>query len=139
MTHPSEDLLLVHALELHVDAAQREELEAHIDSCPTCRAILDQIHGDLRIISGLQPRSRLASPPFGAARSAIRAYVRVAALLILGFTAGYMTSELFSQRPVTIVPFIHSPSSGVLGHDNAVESDATQVRYRAASSVAGVD
>ena len=139
MTHPNEDTLLMHALELHVDSAQREELEAHIASCMDCIALLNRIRDDLRIISGVHPHSRLTLPPFGRFQPAMRAYLRIAALLILSFAAGYITSELAERSPVTIVASIREPMSNTPGHGSAVESDATQVQYPASSPVVGGD
>lgn len=136
MTHPTEDTLLKHALELHDAPSHREEIEAHLAMCQSCSTQFDRIRNDLSVISGIRPQSRPAMILQGRSTATMRTYFRIAALLVLGFAAGFVTSELVERKPASVVPSALRPTPPARGYSGVIESDATQVQYPQGSGTA---
>lgn len=129
MIHLSEDELLQHALDFEDDPAKRAEADAHITSCQSCSAQLEQVHRDLAIISGIKPRKQPQLLPGRHQPHSTRLYFGVAALVVLSFAAGFYASELVERKPASVVPSTLVPASPDLSHATQSQSDATQVTY----------
>lgn len=139
MTHLSEDELLQHALDLEDDLVRRAEAAAHITSCRPCAEQLERIRGDLTIISGIRPTGHPQLLPQRFSPHSVRLMLGAAALVVLSFAAGYLTSGLVERRPASVVPSTLVPGTPDPSHATEVRSDATLVTYpHAARTTPGI-
>lgn len=94
MNHPDEETLLKYSLET-LDAADASLVREHLSVCQVCRKQQTKIHAELERMSGVAINVDGAAPPMLQRKvRVLRAAARVAAVLVVGFLAGYMTAEL---------------------------------------------
>jgi hypothetical protein len=131
MMHPDDDQLLRFALEVSADEAERRDVSEHIAACAGCRDRLESIHEDIRIISGIRPRTLpLTMPRHNPRPKIVYRMLRVAAVFALGALAGYGASSLVHNEPVYVsrayVPLPAGPNSTC----GFAAADATQIPAR---------
>ena len=105
MSHPSDDQLLKHTLDL-LDERERQELRVHLAECDTCGVRLTEIELDVSRLSGLRLAPPSEYPSFIVHRSSFIAssWLRLAAVLVLGFVGGVMASRVWQPEPLIIQP-----------------------------------
>ena len=105
MNHPSEDQLLQYSLTL-LDEQERQAVEQHLALCDSCRSCLNEIGQDVSRLSSLRIPSSAEYPPFGVRRSSFVAasWLRIAAVLLLGFLGGFATSRVIQPELIVVRP-----------------------------------
>ena len=105
MIHITEDDLLAYALDTLDDPGDAPRIAEHLRACAECENRLRQIRADLDVIAGIRPQAlpllmpRPATPVFS-----VRTLARAAALILLGFAAGFATSRLAHHEPARVTP-----------------------------------
>jgi predicted anti-sigma-YlaC factor YlaD len=140
MTHITEDKLLEFALQtLPAQSEQATTIEAHILKCPECTARLDKIRQDIETIGSIKWQQGRTLSLHDSAISRLRrrrrhhqnftyALWRVAAMILISFCLGAVTSDWMQQKPATVTPsyFILSPPADSLR--GFPISDATEIK-----------
>ena len=111
MKHPDDDSLLKSVLEL-LDEHEASELKNHLRQCDDCRKRFERLRREMNIISSIEPK--INQQTFPLPRSNNITYVtlmKAAALLIIGFMAGYGVSHLSSPECVNAVGHQLKPSA----------------------------
>ncbi|MBU8922985.1 MAG: hypothetical protein KOO63_14300 [Bacteroidales bacterium] len=104
MSHIDDDLLMKMALKL-LEEGEESVLHEHLSECSDCSVRLNLIRRDIELISSLEPRVERPMIPLPRARGLrTTAWLRVAALFLVGFVIGYGVSLLSEDRVVCIVP-----------------------------------
>jgi hypothetical protein len=103
MNHLDDDTLLQLTLEI-LDEPEAREAEAHLASCAECRERRSRVQQHIAVIAGIRLDSPLSvsRPPVRSNRS--RSLWRVAALILVGFLAGWISSQWTNHRPVRVIP-----------------------------------
>jgi len=104
MNHVNDDALLARVLELLEENELREQ-DRHLGECSMCSDRLIEIRDETEMLGSLAPG--IESPEIPLPRSEKHHFVRlmkIAALLLLGFVAGYTASRPSRIPFVTIVP-----------------------------------
>jgi hypothetical protein len=132
MNHPNEDQLLAFALETDAGDDERKAIAAHLATCDQCRAGLDGIENDLRVIGGVRPQ-RHAAPITLPKRRPIFVFtmLKAAVLIIFGVVIGYSSARLTPHRPANISPsymVLSPPADSMLGYA-AIDATAFGERY----------
>jgi hypothetical protein len=104
MRHPNENLLLAAALEMLPPEAE-DKLRAHLADCSDCAERYQSVSREVALIGGIEPTVATMLYPLPRPRrpSAV-SWLRVAALLAVGFLAGFVSSRLLQPEPVRVVP-----------------------------------
>jgi hypothetical protein len=104
MKHYDDDTLLKSVLQL-LDESEDRELGDHLAQCSECRMRFDTFTADTGIIGSFVPHVAPTVPPLPRAKHVtLTPLLKVAAILVAGFLAGYLTSELTRPNPVSVVP-----------------------------------
>lgn len=131
MIHPTEDDLLAYVLETLPDRAEQARIDEHLQDCSDCRARLRQIRDDIDIIAGVRPRTiNPHAPAVSVPTSRLTKIVRVAAIIVLSFAAGFATSRFWQREPAHVSPATTdwvTPASAT----DAAACDATAMNARA--------
>jgi len=110
MKHPDEDTLLKLVLQLH---EHREEMKIreHLEQCPDCHAIYRKLQGEAELIGSIDPEIPEPSIelPFRK-HSQVSNFFKIAALLIISYVGGYVTSEILRPDKVSVVPQYYNVS-----------------------------
>jgi hypothetical protein len=131
MSHYSEDQLLEYALEILDDSTRRADIEAHLRLCPGCRAKLEDIEKVNDALGNVKPyRQLLLLPNPRTRRLGVLSAVKVAALIIAGFFAGFGAANWAEKQPAeaAYAYLVLTPPEDT-GTGGAV-SDATEVTPR---------
>ncbi|MFH1845463.1 MAG: zf-HC2 domain-containing protein [bacterium] len=89
MKHPTEDTLLASILET-LEPAAAAALQEHLAGCESCRRQCDQLRQETELIGSLEPEIARTFYPLPPKRQTARfTWVKVAALVTVGFLAGY--------------------------------------------------
>jgi anti-sigma factor RsiW len=131
MNHPDDDRLLKLVLEL-LDADEEVQLKDHLAKCDSCRVRFERIRSETEVIGSIEPEiDTQAYPMPQTTRPALVAWMKVAALLLIGFMAGYVTSNATRPAYVNVVPQqlkVKSPPEHVLLYASC-ESVDTAVNF----------
>jgi hypothetical protein len=118
MIHLDDDTLLKFTLET-LDAAEDSLAREHLLGCQLCREKHDRLQSEIRRLSNIEMRVEQVTPPRLPRRFRFLAVAsRAAAILVVGFLAGYLTAELSDPiRPTPVqqrlIPRrLTTPSSG---------------------------
>lgn len=128
MNHPHDDDLLKFALEL-LDEQEAREIEDHTKNCRECRAKLARVREETNLLGSVQCAA--AAPEFPRKKANSRVlYValRAAALLLIGFLAGYGTSNLTCPPPVNVIAASEKLSPPADSLTRYAFGDATEIR-----------
>ncbi len=103
MNHPDEDTLLKYALAA-LDAPDASLVREHLSVCQACREQQSKTQAELERLSGVAMKVDDAAPPRLQRKAGfLFAAARVAAALVAGFLAGYLTAELSNPlRPMPV-------------------------------------
>jgi anti-sigma factor RsiW len=94
MTHLDDDALLGFVLET-LDAPEESRVREHVIGCPECCERMGKVQADVDRLSGVSLQVREAPvPPLPVGRRFLPVLTRVAAILAVGFLAGYVTADL---------------------------------------------
>ena len=103
MKHPDDDKLLKSVLQL-LDEHEESELKNHLLQCDDCRARFERLRRETDVIGSIEPEINKQIFPLPHARNITYVtLLKVAALLLIGFMAGYGTSHLTSPECINVV------------------------------------
>jgi len=103
MKHYDEDILLKLGLEL-LTKEEEKNIREHLSVCEQCRDTFSLIKGDINLIESLEPDVEPEIIPLPVKRKNIaRQLLKVAAILVVGFFAGFLTSDLSNPEKVIVV------------------------------------
>lgn len=104
MKHYDDDILLKSVLQL-LDDGEETEVRGHLSQCQDCSRRLEILKAETGVIGGFVPHVAPNVPPLPQAkRISFAPLLKVAAILVIGFLAGYLTSEWTRPDPVNVVP-----------------------------------
>ncbi|MBM4169404.1 MAG: hypothetical protein FJ215_09635 [Ignavibacteria bacterium] len=115
--HVKNDELLKYQMDL-LEEGKAKSIRQHLKRCRTCRSALDRAKADLHVIGGFNPEMEIIVPPLPTSSSSrVQSFLRVAAILAIGFLLGVLTSESLRSPAVEIVPqhFVGSPPATTVG------------------------
>jgi len=104
MSHPEDDKLLQSVLHL---LSEQEEmvLKDHLSKCPVCRTRLDQLREQTDLIGSIELETDQPVYPLPSVRrKTLKTIIKIAALILMGFIAGYCTSDLSRPSYVNVIP-----------------------------------
>ncbi len=104
MSHPDDDKLLQSVLHL---LSEQEEmvLKDHLSKCSVCRTRLDQLQEQTDLIGNIELETdRPVYPLPPVRRKTLKTIMKIAALILIGFIAGYCTSDLSRPFYVNVIP-----------------------------------
>ena len=109
--HPNDDTLLHYILgTLEVDMTQG--VQDHLHSCPDCQSRLAAIRDDVALLrtAALPPRVPEIPLP-GDSFPISRTVIRAAAILVIGFSFGFLSATLFQDHPTAwLIAAAESPA-----------------------------
>jgi hypothetical protein len=100
--HISEDTLLELALGLS-DARSERSVRKHLEECLKCRALLKDVEQTVNRIKDVTPVVAADLPVLPSLRHGRHAWLRVAAMLAIGFGLGFLASESLHSPSVVVV------------------------------------
>jgi hypothetical protein len=101
--HLSDEEMLKSILQLLNDQ-EEEQVQVHLAECESCRLKYRQIRTETEFIAGYDPIQATEVPPLPKIRSlSIAPLMKIAAILIAGFLAGYLTSDYTRHQTPEIV------------------------------------
>jgi hypothetical protein len=129
MNHLDDDTLLKSVLEL-LDERDKMMVREHLSQCRKCSLRFNQVGNQIKAIGSFEPQIETEVHPLPPRKSTIVIpLLRAAAFLILGFFAGYLTSEFLRPRQVNVVQqhlITKSPVTSISGYTSC-EVDRTMV------------
>lgn len=102
MNHFDDEIILKFVLEI-LDEEKAVIIENHLVECETCSAKLNDAKKQLQIIGSYNPRIEKFDYPLPKRNDTLYIWVKRAAILIIGFLAGYTTSVLSQPDQITVV------------------------------------
>ncbi len=103
MKHYNEEILLKLELEL-LTKEEEENIRDHLSECEHCRETYSTIKGDINLIGSYEPDVEPEIIPLPVKKKNIaRQLLKVAAILLVGFFAGFLTSDLSNPEKVIVV------------------------------------
>jgi anti-sigma factor RsiW len=116
MIHPDEDTLLKLVLETLDEPAAGQAAE-HLAACEPCRAIFDRFKAEAALLGSFDPPLEISAPPLPRAKIvSLKSFLRVAAILIIGFSAGFLAREWTRPQAVVVVEqslVTHAPPDSI--------------------------
>lgn len=104
MEHYNDDTLLKSVLHL-LDKGEETDVRDHLSRCAKCSRRLDILKAETEVIGSFVPHVAQNVPPLPQAkRISFAPLLKVAAILVVGFLAGYLTSEWTRPDPISVVP-----------------------------------
>lgn len=104
MNHLDEDNLLRRVLEL-LEEDELTEQDRHLTGCSHCQARLDRMKQETELIGSIEPGFDKPVIPLPKSRKIpFSRLVKIAALLIIGFVAGYSVSSYRRSTIITVIP-----------------------------------
>jgi hypothetical protein len=129
MNHLDDDTLLKSQLRL-LDDRNEMQVREHLSQCKKCSLRFNQVGNQIKAIGSFEPQIEAEVHPLPQRKSTIVIpLLRAAAFLILGFLAGYFTSELLHPSQVNVVEqhlITRSPVTSISGYTSC-EIDRTIV------------
>jgi anti-sigma factor RsiW len=98
--HVSEDTLLKLVLD-QLDTQAERRVRRHLDTCGRCRGTLEEMERTVELIKKVRPEVTRDTAPLRWVRRAHFGWLRVAAVLVVGFGLGILASE--SLRPPSVL------------------------------------
>ena len=103
MSHIDPDTLTAYALDVLEDPV-RDTVRGHLESCTECAGFIAAIRTETdRLASVRLPVPPVSPPPLRVRRRVPRPWMRIAAILVVGFLAGFLTAEALRKEHVTVV------------------------------------
>jgi anti-sigma factor RsiW len=103
MTHLDDDILLKFLLGT-LEGPDDSRVREHVAGCQRCREREEKLQAEIGRLSGIEMRvEEAAAPPLPRQPRLLAVVSRAAAILAVGFLAGYMTAELSNpDRPIAV-------------------------------------
>lgn len=102
MNHLDEDILLKSALKL-LDNQNEKLVNQHLSECPECSSLFKNIESQTQIIGNYEPEIEETYYPLPKEKSIpFGTMMRFAAILIIGFLFGFLTSEYISYSYINV-------------------------------------
>ncbi len=122
--HPTEDKLLGYAIGT-LNPQERREIEDHLATCAECRDRETEIARDIELLAGIRVGTTREYPPMPVReRIALRQWMRLAAVLVLGFAGGAIASAWWRPDTVVVVPMPQIENTRVMPGSPVVPGDA---------------
>ncbi len=103
MIHYNEDLLMKYALDL-LDDNEESTIREHLTMCDQCRKQHESIKSHVELIGSIEPDIKPEIIPLPKKKLKImEQWIRVAAILIIGFFIGYLTANFAHPVKVHVV------------------------------------
>jgi hypothetical protein len=102
ITHENEDTLLELALGL-LDADSEKRVRAHMQTCAACLDMFNKIIDSFRLIKDVEPTISTRISTLPSLRRNRYSWLRVAAMLAVGFGLGFVASESLRSPSITTV------------------------------------
>jgi len=103
MKHYDEDILLKLGLEL-LTKEEEKNIREHLSECEQCRETFSIIKGDINLIESFEPDVEPEIIPLPEKENnKTRQLFKVAAILVVGFFVGFLTSDLSNPEKVIVV------------------------------------
>ncbi|MBU0509687.1 zf-HC2 domain-containing protein [bacterium] len=129
MNHLSEDKLLEYVLEL-LDGNDERDVRLHLEKCEECRHRYEKVQREVSMFGGVEATGTIPAFPLRRARSPVlHVALRAAALLLIGFLAGYGTSNWTCPTPVNVIPAYTELSPPADSLARFAVTDATGVSF----------
>jgi anti-sigma factor RsiW len=100
--HINENTLIEVALGL-LDAQADSRVRDHLEGCPMCRGLFESIKRTLHEIKELAPKVTADIPEVPSVRPDSFRWLRVAAMLVIGFGLGFLASESLQSPSIDVV------------------------------------
>jgi anti-sigma factor RsiW len=103
MTHLDDDTLLKFLLEI-LDGPDDSRVREHLARCERCKKRGEELQAQIRQLSRIEMQlGEVTAPPLPRRSRLLTVVTRAAAILAVGFLAGYMTAELSNPiRPIAV-------------------------------------
>jgi hypothetical protein len=127
MNHLTEDTLLKLSLEI-LDTSEKISAEEHLRDCAQCRNALSMIEEGNRVISEFEPL--LPDTKYPLPRRATGRefwWLKVAALLLAGFFAGFGASNYLQPDCVNVIPYRGQPASQAVSRSLPVQCESVML------------
>jgi len=100
--HVSEDTLIELTLGL-LTAQSESSVRDHLEECPMCRDLSEDVERTLHHIKDVTPKVNADIPVLPSLRHDRYTWLRVAAMLAVGFGMGFLASESLRSPSITVV------------------------------------
>jgi hypothetical protein len=131
--HVGRDTVLKLALGL-LEPGGEQRARDHLRECPKCLALKEEAERTLEVIADVTPGVDARLPSLSSVRPVRTGWLRVAAMLAVGFALGVLASDSLRSPAVTVVHQQIVPAPPVSAADGFVACDAIdipgQVRWR---------
>jgi len=124
--HVSQDTVLKLALGL-LEPPAEQRVRDHLRECARCLGLMEAAERTIRVIEDITPDATALLPVAPSRRPSRSGWLRVAAMLAVGFALGYFSSELLRSPAMTIVRQQIVPTPPVTPADGFVACDAIDV------------
>jgi len=102
MNHFDEDILLKYSLDI-LDENKALSIKNHLAECDACTSQLNEAKKQLQVIGSFDPMIENNNFLVPKRNNALSVWLKRAAVLIIGFIAGYATSVLSQTDQVTVI------------------------------------
>lgn len=110
MNHLHEDQILKYMLDT-LDSVENKSVKNHLENCKKCTSLLHNIKSDFEIIDSYNPHVEYDNFLPQRNKIEVNNWLKVAAVLVLGFLTGYLTSNYTKPDQVTVVAQTLIPQS----------------------------
>jgi len=122
--HIDEDLLLKYKLEL-LEVNDAKRIENHISECKTCLEKSIEVKNQPNVIGGIKLNEENEFYLLDGKKSITTEWIKRAAIILIGFFLGYLTSQLIRPNHVVVVEqnLIPQPQKTVLENFSACSDE----------------
>ena len=124
--HVNQDTVLKLALGL-LEPPAEERVMDHLRRCTRCLGLREEAERTIRLIQDITPDVTARLPLHPSRRPIRDSWLRVAAMLALGFALGFLASESLRSPAVTVVRQQIVPAPPVTAADGFVACDVVDV------------
>jgi anti-sigma factor RsiW len=100
--HVSEDTVLKLALGL-LDPRAEGRVRHHLEGCTKCSGLLEEVDRTMRLLKDVTPEIKADLPVLPSLRQSRYKWLRVAAMLAVGFGLGFLASESLHSPAMTVI------------------------------------
>jgi hypothetical protein len=124
--HISRDTALKTALGMLSPQAE-QKVRDHATECETCTGLIEDAERTIRVIENVYPNATAPLPPLPSRQVSRYNWLRLAAILLVGFGLGFLASESLRSPNLTVVrqQFVPAPPESAVA--DFVSCDAIDV------------